>query len=108
MKRLALLLLLPRLALADVDGGFRWDDALYDACPSADAPTVLDGGAVVLSPERVRRLDCALVSCDVRRRELEETPPTVSTPAAVVAALGVGLLLGLAGGAYATYSLMRR
>lgn len=103
-----MLLLLPRLAAAEVDGGMRWDDALYAACPAADAPTQLDGGWL-LSDARVRRVDCALVSCDTQRRELIEAPPTFSAASMALAwsLFGVGLMLGAGGVGYLWWRLGR-
>lgn len=109
MKRFAVLLLLPRLVAAEVDGGasgFRWDDSLYANCPSADPPTWLDGG-VRLSTARLARVECAMVSCDARRIELEQSSPVLSMPAQVYGwvLFGLGLLIGAGGVGYLWWRL---
>ena len=101
--KLTVLALLPHLALTDVDGGtpeapFVWADALYAACPAADAPVQLDGGTWLLSDARVRRVECALVSCDVRRRELATEAPVLSPTSQLFVWVGFGLGLLLGGG----------
>lgn len=89
MKRaVAILLLLAYPAKAADDGGTSF--ALFDACgcPPAPPPWRLGGDAgEIYSPERIRRVNCALECAETRIRVLEEAGlPQKSTVAWVASA----------------------
>lgn len=78
------------------DSGTRWERPLYALCPPAPPSVQLDGGYRLLTPERVARLDCLMVTADERALQLEQAPPPLSATSLLFAglALGLGLFLG--------------
>jgi hypothetical protein len=55
------------------DVGIRvFERPLYASCPDAPPAIQLDGGWVLLPPERAARLACGLVACETDRRAKEE------------------------------------
>lgn len=116
MRLLFIAVLLPRLALGDVDAGtsepiFDWTSPTYADCPAAEPPTPLDGGSYLFSAARLKRVECGMASCDARRRELEPQPPIPEfTSRAWLMGwvmFGLGVLLGGGGVAYLWWRVMR-
>lgn len=77
---------------------------LYATCPNAPPVEVLDGGWVLMPPERASRVACLMATCEERRKQQEAdaagAPPNWFLQAAAVvvvvgtAAFAVGWSLG--------------
>lgn len=101
---MSLLVLLAALAQApdggvpaSADAGIQvFDDPIYAMCPDAPPATELDGGWLLISPERTARLACGLVTCETNRRQkseqLAEAPPPYWWVYATTAVLIFGAL----------------
>lgn len=82
--------------LAQADAGTRWEHPLYELCPAAPPSVVLSDGSRLLTPQRVARLDCIMVTAHERVLQLEAEPPPFGLASRLLA--GGALLLGLFGG----------
>lgn len=100
--RTAAFLMLAPLGAQAADGGVVLADEIYDACPTADPPQELDGGAWLLSPARASRNACLLATCE-KARQVAEPAPLLSSTALV--ALLVSVAVALAGGVYFGWAL---
>lgn len=65
------------------DAGGSYSAPLYETCPAAPPSLVLDGGFVLLPPERSARLACLMETCDAdrARREKEMKAAPAQAPA---------------------------
>lgn len=96
--------LLASIVLSTADGGtpFPVNDAgtplpaIYGSCPAAPPVTVLDGGWILLPPERAARNACMLAACEFDRKEKEHQLETIS-PNVVVVVVAIGLAVGVSG-----------
>lgn len=67
---------------AGIDGGASvpapFSDALYVTCPAAEPVVALDGGWVLMPPDRAARTACLLATCEAARKQTQEplTPPS--------------------------------
>ena len=65
--------LLLTLVLTSADGGITFDAPLYVFCPLTTQQAVtIDGGFVLLPPERAQRAACLLETCEAHRQVLEQ------------------------------------
>jgi hypothetical protein len=89
----------------NLDGGqaSSFSASLYATCPDAPPTEKLDGGWVLMPPERAARVACLMETCEAHRRRLETHVEEAASPwwwvaavAATVAAGAAGFVLGRA------------
>jgi len=73
-----------------------FERSLYASCPDAPPAVQLDGGWMLLPPERAARLACGLVACETDRRVKEEQLKAASPPYWWLIASGAAVVVGVA------------
>lgn len=93
-------------ALLAIDGGTPrgFDGPLYRACPEAPPMQRLDGGVVLMPPERAARVACLMETCEAHRVILEEYRKDEPPPPLLMAFLAGLVLAGVAGFTVGRYS----